>query len=52
MVTENSMLPDSAGEIMTLHQSEHWLNLDHGQVFCALRTLQATWMVFVCILVL
>lgn len=46
MVTKGSMLLGPAGEIMTLHQLEHWLNLDHGQVFCAVNTLRATGMLF------
>lgn len=49
MVTRNSTLADSAGEIMTLHQ--YWLNLEHGQVLCALCTPQATQMDFICTLV-
>lgn len=38
-MTKDGMLLGPAGEIMTLHQSERWLNLDCGQVLCSLYTL-------------
>lgn len=52
MVTKNSCQIQRQwceGGIMTLHQSDHWLNLDYGQVLCAHCRLHGC---FLCILVM